>query len=202
MDLKLSGKIAVVTGASKGIGLAVTRALVEEGARVVAGARSTQGLEGLAGVTAVAVDHQNPVSRHGARNSDRSRPMTNSGHFPAVSQVSRDELRAKLAGGEPFKLVMAASDFGFRAKHIPGSIHFGTHGASSAHADRFQGLDEDDDIVVYCSNVDCNASRAAIAQLLARGYRKVRHYAGGLIDWESARLPVEGDWAGGPESAR
>ena len=27
MDLELSGKVAVVTGASKGIGLAVTRAL-------------------------------------------------------------------------------------------------------------------------------------------------------------------------------
>ena len=40
MDLKLSGKIAVVTAASKGIGLAVVGALVEEGARVVAGARN------------------------------------------------------------------------------------------------------------------------------------------------------------------
>ena len=33
MDLHLGGKIAIVTGASKGIGLAVTRALVEEGPR-------------------------------------------------------------------------------------------------------------------------------------------------------------------------
>jgi NAD(P)-dependent dehydrogenase (short-subunit alcohol dehydrogenase family) len=56
MDLKLSGKIAVVTGASKGIGLAITRALVEEGARVIAGARKTKTLEDLLGVTAVALD--------------------------------------------------------------------------------------------------------------------------------------------------
>jgi NAD(P)-dependent dehydrogenase (short-subunit alcohol dehydrogenase family) len=56
VDLKLSGKIAVVTGASKGIGLAVTRALLDEGARVVAGARSTQGLDALPGVTALAID--------------------------------------------------------------------------------------------------------------------------------------------------
>ena len=41
MDLHLKDKIVVVTGASRGIGLAVTQAFVEEGARVVAGARTT-----------------------------------------------------------------------------------------------------------------------------------------------------------------
>ena len=41
MDLGLTGRIAVVTGASRGVGLAVTRRLVAEGARVVAGARKS-----------------------------------------------------------------------------------------------------------------------------------------------------------------
>ena len=39
MELGLAGQVAVVTGASKGIGLAVTQALVEELVVVVAGAR-------------------------------------------------------------------------------------------------------------------------------------------------------------------
>ncbi len=56
MDLLLGDKVAVVTGASRGIGLAVTRALAAEGAHVIAGARSTTTLDGLAGVTSVALD--------------------------------------------------------------------------------------------------------------------------------------------------
>jgi NAD(P)-dependent dehydrogenase (short-subunit alcohol dehydrogenase family) len=50
MDLRLSGKTAVVTGASRGIGLAVTRGLVAEGVRVIAGAhKSTAELAELSG---------------------------------------------------------------------------------------------------------------------------------------------------------
>ena len=41
MDLGLQGRVAVVTGASRGIGLAVVRALAGEGVRVIAGARQS-----------------------------------------------------------------------------------------------------------------------------------------------------------------
>ena len=70
MNLELTDKVAVVTGASKGIGLAVTKALVAEGARVVAGARTIDEPRGPRGVTAVAVDLAAP--RRARRRSSRA----------------------------------------------------------------------------------------------------------------------------------
>ena len=105
-----------------------------------------------------------------------------------VKTISRDELKAKLDAGDPFKLVMALNRWAYDAKRIPGSLHFDTPEALYA------ALKPDDEIVVYCSQVDCLSSVAMYRDLVRRGYRNVRRYAGGLLDWEDAGLPLEGSF--------
>lgn len=48
MDLKLAGKVALVTGASRGIGLAIAEGLAAEGVRVAIAARSSETLNAAA----------------------------------------------------------------------------------------------------------------------------------------------------------
>jgi rhodanese-related sulfurtransferase len=109
-----------------------------------------------------------------------------------VRTIGREELKAKLDRGEDFKLIMALNRWAFEAKHIPGSVHFDTP------EELYASIRPEDEVIVYCSHVDCLSSVALYRDLLRRGYRNVRRYSGGLLDWEDAGLPLEGDFAAVP----
>jgi rhodanese-related sulfurtransferase len=101
--------------------------------------------------------------------------------------ISRDELKRKLERKDQFQLVMALGDWEYRAKHIPGSLHFLTP------QDALASLAQDDEIIVYCASYDCPASVFAYQYLVRHGYTHVRRYAGGILDWEEAGYPLEGE---------
>ncbi|MEW5988180.1 MAG: rhodanese-like domain-containing protein [Chloroflexota bacterium] len=105
----------------------------------------------------------------------------------AIQLIGREELKEKLDRGDNFKLVNALGEWAFRAKRIPGSIRFNT----PEEATKTLGIDEE--IVVYCSGLDCIASVAAYYSLVKAGYKNVRRFAGGLQEWEAAGYPLEGD---------
>jgi rhodanese-related sulfurtransferase len=106
-----------------------------------------------------------------------------------IRTIGREELKAKLDRGDDFKLIMALNRWAYDAKHIPGSLHFDTPD------ELYTAVQPEDEVIVYCSNVDCLSSVALYRDLVARGYRNVRRYSGGLLDWEDAGLPLEGEFA-------
>lgn len=104
----------------------------------------------------------------------------------AILTIGRDELKAKLDRGDDVKLIMALNRWAFDAKHIPGSLHFDTP------EQLYAAVTPDDEVIVYCSQVDCLSSVAMYRDLIRRGYRHVRRYSGGLLDWEDAGFPLDG----------
>jgi rhodanese-related sulfurtransferase len=107
--------------------------------------------------------------------------------FQFVNTITREELKKKLDGGESFSLVNCLDEWMFRAKRIPGSIHF----ESLKHA--LETFDTEKEVIVYCSNFGCTASVMVYQQLVDHCFRKVTHYPGGIADWEDAGYPLEGD---------
>ena len=77
MDLQLDGRVVAVTGASSGVGLATTRYLVQEGARVVASARDLDRL----------------------RQAVADLPGPGAVHAVACDVTDRDAVEAMVAGG-------------------------------------------------------------------------------------------------------
>ena len=108
-----------------------------------------------------------------------------------IRTIERDELKTKLDRGEDLKLIMAMHEWGFRASHIPGSLHYNT--VEEARA----ALAVDDEIVVYCTDPACVASQFAYRWLVEAGYTNVRRYEGGLSDWALAGYELEGESAAG-----
>jgi rhodanese-related sulfurtransferase len=104
-----------------------------------------------------------------------------------MNLIGREELKEKLDRKEDIKLVMVLGEWAYRARHIPGSLHFNT---------MEERLDPDDHIIVYDSNPKCVASLRACKRLEHRGYRHVHRYAGGLENWEDAGYPLEGELVG------
>jgi rhodanese-related sulfurtransferase len=101
--------------------------------------------------------------------------------------IDTQELKAKLDRGDGFKVVMTLGEWEYRTTHIPGSMRISTV------QEAIEALDPKDEIVLYDSGPPCPASRLAFKFLKARGYERVRRYAGGLEAWEGAGYPLEGE---------
>lgn len=97
MDLQLTGKVALVTGASKGIGRAVATLLAQEGASVVITARNEQPLEDTAReITAMSQREVLPVAGDMSKSEDVERAVK-----AALGKFGRIDILVTCAGSSP-----------------------------------------------------------------------------------------------------
>ena len=101
--------------------------------------------------------------------------------------ISREELKSRMDRGDDIKLAFVLNEWAFRAQHIPGSIHVPDEQRAG------EQLSVDDEIVVYCAGISCQASAMAYKMLQGLGFMNVHRYAGGLADWFEAGYRLEGE---------
>ena len=104
-----------------------------------------------------------------------------------MSNISREELKAKMDRGESFVLLDALSAKHYQSSHLPGAVNL-----PYEFVDEAERLlpNKDAEIVVYCMNVDCEASAEEARELTEMGYRNVRSMSGGFRAWKAAGLPM------------
>lgn len=96
-------------------------------------------------------------------------------------------MKEKLDRKDNFKLVMTLGEGAFRMGHIPGSINIGSMGGAEGV------ISPDDEIVVYCHDENCPASKSAYQMLVDHGFAKVGRFAGGIRAWHEAGYPIDTD---------
>ena len=101
--------------------------------------------------------------------------------------ITAEELKAKLDRGDDFRLLNALGDWEFKAKRIPRSEHVTT-------VEEARGsIDPQEDVVVYCSHAGCHSSLKLYKDLVDAGFEHVRRFEGGLLAWDDAGFPFEGN---------
>ena len=104
--------------------------------------------------------------------------------------MTADELRQKLERGDDFVLIDALAPMVYAHSHLPGAINMPPSAVDALRCTK-RIPDLDTEIVVYCSNAECDDSVATAERLRELGYTNVRHYAGGKDEWRRLGLPLE-----------
>src|SRR3954467_6612866 len=102
-----------------------------------------------------------------------------------IPGITAEEQPGTIEDGEPFVLVDALAPMVYAHSHLPGAINLPPTAVEPTRLAR-RIPDRETEIVVYCSNPDCNDSVPTARRLEELGYTNVRHYPGGKDEWRAA----------------
>jgi len=107
-----------------------------------------------------------------------------------VKFLTAKSLKAKIRSGQPPILINVLPSKAYVASRIKGSISI-PYTQVSTLAPKILP-DKTAEIVVYCGSYKCGASVTAATALKKLGYTNVSDYKGGMKEWTSKGLPLEG----------
>ena len=98
-------------------------------------------------------------------------------HYPEIKYA---ELRKSIDAGEVF-VIDANSEQTYKNGHLPTAASI----ADEKQLDGRMPYNKDYPVVVYCGGPQCTAWHKAADFAAARDYNSIRHYKGGLKDWQA-----------------
>ncbi len=101
-----------------------------------------------------------------------------------MKTLSATEVKKMIKQNSKVYLVNALSANAFKKAHIPNSLNIVSMDAAS------QIFAKNDEIIVYCSDINCMASYYAYKQLEQAGYTNIWRFAGGLREWSEKGFPL------------
>jgi len=141
----------------------------------------------LSSVLGVAL-HFNLVRRYLAGEFRQS--FVDAERYPGIIFITRGEAEDLLLGGRAVA-VDSRTPEEYAAGHVPGALNVPLASSDRALADLVARFPLGQCIVVYCEGGDCQTSTALARFIHDRGFRDIRVYQGGWLDWTSAGLPVD-----------
>jgi rhodanese-related sulfurtransferase/polyisoprenoid-binding protein YceI len=108
-------------------------------------------------------------------------------------QIARDDLASQLSAPKPPLVIDVLPEEEYETAHIPGAKNACVFKIIFIDDVKKLAADPSKALVVYGASSRDLASATAAEKLIAAGYKNVYDYRGGLEDWRSAGLPVEGN---------
>ena len=102
-------------------------------------------------------------------------------------EITRADLMRAISAGE-ITVIDGNGTESYSEGHIPGALDYeavGSHWPDGLPKDRNAPL------VAYCGGPRCTAWRGPADALTKLGYHNVKHYRGGLFEWEESKMPME-----------
>jgi len=89
------------------------------------------------------------------------------------------------------KIIDARTADSYREGHIPGAILLEYYDMGKYLEKVLPRLSMDEDVMIYCSGINCDDSELLARELYAMGFTRLFVYKGGFEEWEAHGLPVE-----------